>query len=61
MSRQVIESADGRAVDRGVDAVVIVEVEPARQRGPSDGFGVVAAWAHPSAKVRWNRSSLPLV
>jgi hypothetical protein len=29
MSRQVVEPADGWAADRGVDAVVIVEVEPA--------------------------------
>jgi hypothetical protein len=47
MSRQVVESADGWAVDRGVDAVVIVEVEPARQGGPSDGFGVVAEGVGP--------------
>jgi hypothetical protein len=30
MSRQVVEPADGRATDCGVDAVVIVEVQPAR-------------------------------
>ena len=30
MSRQVVESADGCAVDGGVDPVVIVEVDPAR-------------------------------
>jgi hypothetical protein len=38
MSRQVVVPADGRATDGGVDPVVIVEVEPVRQRGSSFGF-----------------------
>ena len=38
MCRQVVEPADGWTADYGVGAVVIVEVEPARQGGPSLGF-----------------------
>ena len=38
MSRQVVESADGCAADGGVDPVVIVEVDPARQGCSSLGL-----------------------
>lgn len=31
MSRQVVESAEGRAADRGVVPVTLVEVQPVRQ------------------------------
>lgn len=38
MSRQVVESADGRGTDRGVSPVLIVEVHPAGQGFSSFGL-----------------------
>jgi hypothetical protein len=38
MSRQVVDSADGGATDGGVDAVLIVEVQPAGQGGAAVGL-----------------------
>ena len=35
MSREVIEPGGRRGADRGVDAMMIVEVQPSRQRGPA--------------------------
>ena len=35
MSREVVEPGGRRGTDRGVDAMMIVEVQPSRQRGPA--------------------------
>ena len=35
MSREVVEPGGRRGADRGVDAMMIVEVQPSRQRGPA--------------------------